>query len=133
MGIVDASDPCQATTLAGGQPNASSPCPSVEQMMGIVDASDPCQATTLAGGQPNPSAIPSSTFTNLGTALQSLVSSFTGATPTAGAPCFQIAFPWIGSSQGGVCVPSVAVPSPWGTVITAGVVAFLLMGLLRKK
>jgi hypothetical protein len=136
LGITDSADPCQnpsAVTSTGAPAAGTAPCPSAEQIAGIVDPSDPCQATTLANGQPNAS-VPSTTASNLGSALQSLVSAFTGGTTvnTSG-PCFQVAFPWIGTTQAGVCVPAIAVPSPWGTVITVGVVALLVIGLVKKK
>lgn len=138
LGITDSADPCQnpsAVTASGTPAAGTAPCPSAEQLAGIVDPSDPCQATTLANGTPNTSATPTTTASNLGTALNSLVSAFTGGTQvnTSGGACFQTAFPWFGTNQGGVCVPAIAVPSPWGTVITVGVVGFLLFSLMKKR
>lgn len=55
------------------------------------------------------------------------------ASPAAasGSTCFTPAFPWLGSSSAGVCVPVFSVPAPWGIVVSAGLaalVAFKLFG-----
>jgi hypothetical protein len=126
LGITDPSDPCQnASAVSSSGTLTGSPCPSAEQLAGIVDPSDPCQATT--GGSTT------NTATGITALLQSISQAISPTAPTTnGSSCFSFAFPWIGTSQNGVCVMPVSVPSSVGTLITVGIAAFLLLSLAKK-
>lgn len=108
-------------TLTSRRGVGQAPCPSLEQLAGVVDLADPCQAA-LAGGQ-----IPTETT----------VPVVSGPVPAAAAPggvCFSSSFPWVGQNQAdGTCKPALAVPSPWGTILTVGVGGLLIYQLIRGR
>jgi hypothetical protein len=45
--------------------------------------------------------------------------------------CFQFGFPWVGKYENQVCKPAFNVESPWGSVITATVIAIAGFKVLR--
>lgn len=106
-------------------------CPSLKQLMGITDPSDPCQSGAPVASTSNGTPC----YTNADGSINCAGVSSSVDVVAAGVGsgmCFSWTFPFVGSKVQGVCVPAIAVPSPWDTILTISVLGLIGYKLAQK-